>query len=565
MTRPAPLIRLPEQAGDEPMASYRKRGNYWYIRYLDADGIRREVKAGTGRREAEMMAAQIEAEARQIRAGLIDPKAVRYREHAQRPLADHLDDWRRDMEARGRTANHAGLYVGRVGRLAAVVRGTRPADLEGKTVAERDRIARKLADVLAVAGYADLTPERIQSALARLGDANKSLQTLNHYRAAVRAFSRWSIETGRIRDNPMRGVKGYNAAADRRHERRCLAPEELGRLVAAAESGPERFGMTGPLRAMAYRLAAATGLRVNELRALTRESFDLAGDEPTVSLPASAAKNGKAAEQPIPLAMVPLLRPWLARQAPRVPVLPLDHQTAKAIKADLADAGIAYRTDDGIADFHSLRAFYVSALVRAGADIKEVQHLARHAAPQTTLNHYAKVRAHDLRRAVESLPIPSITADDSRPHSQAATGTTGPDVSKHFAHLLPHSGQGTGAKLTESDGSSLVAMAGPNPPKPLELQVPEASGRLVRQYTRQDSNLQPTVPKTVAGRDVNPMRGKGFKVASKDALPTPCPTSSPVLPPDLALVVESWDRLPEAVRAGIVAMVRAASGSEGGR
>ena len=30
--------------------------------------------------------------------------------------------------------------------------------------------------------------------------------------------------------------------------------------------------------------------------------------------------------------------------------------------------------------------------------------------------------------------------------------------------------------------------------------------------------------------------------------------------PDLAAVVDAWDRLPEAVRAGIVAMVKAASG-----
>ena len=30
--------------------------------------------------------------------------------------------------------------------------------------------------------------------------------------------------------------------------------------------------------------------------------------------------------------------------------------------------------------------------------------------------------------------------------------------------------------------------------------------------------------------------------------------------PDLAAVIDAWDRLPEAVRAGIVAMVRAAAG-----
>ena len=33
--------------------------------------------------------------------------------------------------------------------------------------------------------------------------------------------------------------------------------------------------------------------------------------------------------------------------------------------------------------------------------------------------------------------------------------------------------------------------------------------------------------------------------------------------PDLTAIIDAWDRLPEAVRAGIVAMVRAASG--GGR
>jgi hypothetical protein len=32
--------------------------------------------------------------------------------------------------------------------------------------------------------------------------------------------------------------------------------------------------------------------------------------------------------------------------------------------------------------------------------------------------------------------------------------------------------------------------------------------------------------------------------------------------PDLATVIDAWDRLPEPVRAGIVAMVKAASGSE---
>jgi hypothetical protein len=42
------------------------------------------------------------------------------------------------------------------------------------------------------------------------------------------------------------------------------------------------------------------------------------------------------------------------------------------------------------------------------------------------------------------------------------------------------------------------------------------------------------------------------------AAPLPCDTRQ--TDPDLAAVVDAWDRLPEAGRAGIVAMVQAAAG-----
>jgi hypothetical protein len=100
-------------------------------------------------------------------------------------------------------------------------------------------------------------------------------------------------------------------------------------------------------------------------------------------------------------------------------VFPLHHETARAIRGDLEAAGIAYETEDGVADFHSLRAYYVSALVRSGASITEVYRLARHAKPETTLKHYAKVGAHDLQRAVESLPDLAVPSREEL----AATGT----------------------------------------------------------------------------------------------------------------------------------------------
>jgi hypothetical protein len=52
---------------------------------------------------------------------------------------------------------------------------------------------------------------------------------------------------------------------------------------------------------------------------------------------------------------------------------------------------------------------------------------------------------------------------------------------------------------------------------------------------------------------------KETKVPSKVALPLPCPTDPAELSPDLALVVAAWPSLPEAIRAGILAMVKAVS------
>ena len=444
------------------MASVRKHGKVWYYRFTDAEGVKRERKGCPDKRETERLAVEAEAEVARIKAGLADPKAIGYRRHEARPLADHLADWRRDMLARGKTAKHTDLYCERAGKLAAMVKGVALAVLQpGRKREDQERAAKALADSLRSARLSELVPDRIQAALGRLRDAGKAHQTINHYRAALRAFARWAADNDRLRENPMRGVKGFNVEEDRRHERRSLTDAELSCLILAASVGPASWGMPGPLRAMAYRLASATGLRAEELRTLTPESFRLAGPEPSVMLKAKSTKNRRAVDQPIPAALAGDLVTWLEGKPAGKPVLPLHHDTAKAMRGDLEAAGIPYETDEGVADFHSLRAYYVSALVRSGASIKEVQTLARHAKPQTTLNHYAKVSVRDLRGAVESLPAPDLGG--SGPESLAATGTThaAPILSHHF----PTARDGPGRDLSDvggmnEDGPHMAAREG---------------------------------------------------------------------------------------------------------
>jgi len=105
------------------------------------------------------------------------------------------------------------------------------------------------------------------------------------------------VRERRAVEGPFAHLKGLNTRTDRRHDRRALSVEELQQLIQTTYNGPTRQGrnrcgkpawiMTGPERSMLYRLAAETGLRSSELRSLTRASFDLDAETPTVTVEAA--------------------------------------------------------------------------------------------------------------------------------------------------------------------------------------------------------------------------------------------------------------------------------------
>ncbi len=71
--------------------------------------------------------------------------------------------------------------------------------------------------------------------------------------------------------------------------------------------------------------------------------------------------------------------------------------------------------------------------------------------------------------------------------------------------------------------------------------------------------------------DVNPSDTKDLRQEPNDAVPVLVPSSSqadfaaislPPADPDLAQILAAWPRLPEAIKAGILAMVQAAGGPD---
>jgi integrase len=161
-------------------------------------------------------------------------------------------------------------------------------DIEQAKNAKRADIPKAeetLTKWVATARLSSLTTDRVQNALATLKREGKSLATCNHYRTASMAFSKWCHHSHRTTEDALRGVSGFNAKADRRHDRRTISLEELHELLKSAQGGPKVMGMTGEVRVLCYRLAVATGLRYSEIASITPESFDW--DAPSVTVAAA--------------------------------------------------------------------------------------------------------------------------------------------------------------------------------------------------------------------------------------------------------------------------------------
>ncbi len=373
----------------------------WIASWIDHRGKRRERSTKTtDKAAAERILNKIIADEALRKEGVVDASTDRYAASMRRPLAEHLADWERDLLAKGRSGKHVTLVYKR---------------------------ATALLEMIKAQTMSDITASAIQAALGRLHEEGKSLQTCQHYLRAIKQFSRWLRADGRIREDVLAHLSGYNTSTDRRRERRALTAEEIDWLIKVTESSPPHRSMTGPDRAMLYRVALGTGFRVSELRSLTPASFRLDDDPPSIALQASHSKRRRDDLQPIRIDLAELLRSWLAGKSDQSVVFqPMPEKTGLMIQADLRRSRarwirsvvdrkerrkrrssdfLSVVDDSGqIVDFHALRVTYITLLVKGGASVKVAQELARHSTPILTMNVYSKLGVHDLAGALDYLP-----------------------------------------------------------------------------------------------------------------------------------------------------------------
>ena len=402
----------------------RRKGSPWYVDYTDETGRRLRIKGCPDRGATEQIARKLESDVELRRRGVIDARDDARVAHSARPLAVHLDGFRDHLAAKGTTPKHATMTIEMARRMVALAKGAPlAAVVPPKRITSADRVefASRAGVFVQAARLADLTADRVQAALATLRDSGMSLQSVNHHRAAIRGFSRWAWRSGRTTDDALAGVSGMNAKEDRRHDRRTLALDDLRRLIEAAHRGPAYRMMTGPTRALCYRLAVATGLRFSEIRSITPEGFDLDGRRPTVTVTAGYTKNGEPATLPLPADLAADLARLVAPIPRGVAVFPLPDRGATMLQVDLASAGIPYRDDAGqVFDFHSLRCQCATLADQAGVSPRVVQRMMRHSTLELT-GRYTRPRVADLEGATDSLP--SLAPRGATCEVLAATGT----------------------------------------------------------------------------------------------------------------------------------------------
>lgn len=352
----------------------------YYCEY-SCRGKTRRVKAFKDKRASETYLARLQQEADRAAAGHLPAGTG----DLLRPLGELQAEYLAVLAGRGASAGYRSWVASRLDEMRGGLRWHR---------------------------LADVTADRVTVWLGRLRDESRiAPATLNGYVRVAKGFARWVAGRAGIA-SPLASLISFDEKSDRRRSRRILTDAELAALVAAAEKAPRRYKtvIPGRDRAVLYLVAAYTGFRASELASLTLTHFRL-DESPPVIRPAARDTKGKRDEPiPVPAHLVPRLRDWLATKPATGRVWPGRWAELRKqvhwLARDLKRAGVAQLdAQNRNVTFHSLRRRYVTQLIRAaGADVKQVQRLARHRDLKTTLAYYVDADLSDLGTVADRLP-----------------------------------------------------------------------------------------------------------------------------------------------------------------
>jgi site-specific recombinase XerD len=234
--------------------------------------------------------------------------------------------------------------------------------------------------------------------------------------AALKCFFRFLYENEQIDRDParvLRTPKKREALPD------VLDRHELARLLNATDRGDvwkRKHDGKRERDRLLLALFAYAGLRRSELLGLDWQDVDLERR----LLKVRRAKGGRQRTVPIHPALKPLFVDYLqARAGDPEPALFVGVQGKRLSQTILTQTFLRYARAAGVSERkrvtpHTLRHVFASELLRAGANLRQIQELlGRKHLDSTQL--YTRVTAHELRGAVKRLRFP-LTATADAPH-----------------------------------------------------------------------------------------------------------------------------------------------------
>jgi len=312
---------------------------------------------------AEQRLEEIVRERQREAAGVIAPR--RMRESAGQLLEEHVEDFARDLGARGRAKG----YV--------------------------DHVRARLRRLIRECGWEYPKDVAADSFLAWRARQSKAAKTLNEYLNAAGALFNWMKAQGRVGVNPLEAVGRVETSGREKRRRRALSDEEVMRLLKVA----------GPRKA-AYLAAVLTGLRRGELDGLRWGDVHLEGTRAYLDVRASTTKNKRRA--------VIWLRDDLAAELCALraagagdgdAVFGGGVPTMEEFRADLEAAGIAeHDHEERRVDFHALRHTLATNLGRCGVPPRVAMEVMRHSDMRLTAKTYTDVTMLPMVDAMERLP-----------------------------------------------------------------------------------------------------------------------------------------------------------------
>jgi integrase len=386
VTRTRYLLGKKHVSPDTPGAvKVAEESRHWYA--YRRDGKRQiRVRLYTDKAASLTEMARLNTALERGEAGMTDPR----RGHLERNAIDHLEEFLPVMRAKGKSE---------------------------KDKDRKEAILRAFVEKLGP--LSDLTPAAVDRYL--IGVAGSAGNKKKHL-SAVSIWVTWLIKKDRIATNPLDRID-VPAGGKKTKERRALTAPLIQKLLDATRRRPieafvERYGqevrdevkktleIRGRERALIYKTAVFTGLRLGEIAALRPCYLELDRKPfPRVEIPGKETKNGQKARLLLVPGFAAELAEWIrdTGKGSDDPLFHVPQASVRIMKADLKLAGIPYHTSQGDADFHSLRMTSNVMLGQAGIPARIRQLFMRHSDIRLTMAVYDDEQFLSLEGIVKAM------------------------------------------------------------------------------------------------------------------------------------------------------------------